>query len=769
MDGTVMTPAIAPERLKLLRALERKALWLASWTIHHANHIRPHEDGLKVGGHQSACASSCALMTALYFHVLRPEDRVAVKPHAAPVFHALQYLLGRQSRDDLVNYRALGGAQSYPSRTKDHDQVDISTGSVGLGPAFTVFASLVQDYVRMHGFAPKATPPGRMVAIVGDAEMDEGSIYESIWEGWKHDVKNTWWIIDYNRQSLDGVVSDRLFRLIDRLFRATGWNVVMLKYGKRMREAFELPGGLALKRWINDCPNALYSALTFEGGPSWRTQILSDIGEEVDVQDLIARYDDDALHDLMCNLGGHCMETLLEAFAAVDDDTPTCFIAYTVKGHGLPIAGHKDNHSGILNPDQMDALREAMNIEKGREWEPFEGVPYPEADLQNFLETVPFVSGPKKWSEPETIAVPEKLALSVGETASTQEAFGKILQEIARSDSDLASRIVTTSPDVTVSTNLGGWVNRRGLFARNHKDDVFHQRRIASAQKWEARETGQHVELGISENNLFLNLGALGLSYELFGERLLPIGALYDPFIARGRDALTYACYQDARFLLVGTPSGISLAPEGGAHQSITAPLSGIGQPGLAYFEPAFADELAIIMRWAFEHMQAPDGGSAYIRLSTRPLAQPKRTITKELEDDILAGAYWRKRPESPDAGAIVSCGVVAPEAEAARAKSDGMGLLAITSPERLFADWRQNGASCHLAKLLSQVSRDAGLVTVQDAHPLSLAWIGAVVGHRVTPLGVDRFGQCGSINQLYAEYGLDTPAITQAAKLSSS
>ena len=162
-------PGLDPSRLACLRELEKKVLWLSSWTIHNANHLRPSRDGLKVGGHQASSASLATLMTALYFDVLRPEDRVAVKPHASPVYHAIQYLLGNQSREQLERFRALGGAQSYPSRTKDADDVDFSTGSVGLGVAMTSFAGLVQDYVRLKGLAPGDAPPGRMVALVGEA------------------------------------------------------------------------------------------------------------------------------------------------------------------------------------------------------------------------------------------------------------------------------------------------------------------------------------------------------------------------------------------------------------------------------------------------------------------------------------------------------------------------------------------------------------------------------------------------------------------------
>ncbi|HIM26120.1 MAG TPA: transketolase [Rhodospirillales bacterium] len=766
---------VDPGPLTVLRDLEKKVLWLSSWMIHHANSLRENSDGMKVGGHQASSASVTALMTALYFHELRPTDRVAVKPHASPVFHAIQYLLGNQSLENLKNFRAFGGAQSYPSRTKDADDVDISTGSVGLGPAMTVFASLVQDYLRRHLKSVQAQTPGRMIAVVGDAEMDEGNMYEALLEGWKHDLRNCWWIIDYNRQSLDGVVRDRLFRWIDRTFRGADWTVVTLKYGKRMMAAFEKPGGKVLKHWIRDCPNDVYSALTFQGGKHWRVKLTADIGHEDGVGELLASYDDDALQDLMTNLGGHCLETILEAFASIADDKPACFIAYTIKGHGLPLAGHKDNHAGIMNAEQVAYLRQRFNIDEGDEWLPFAGLNSRPEDLSRFLGAVPFnaqnTNGNKgsRRKSAAPVPVPTPLPLSAKDKTSTQEAFGKILFELAGTDDALADRIVTASPDVTQSTGLGGWVNRRGLFARDAVADTFKAHNVLSAQKWGANDAGQHIELGIAENNLFLMLGAMGLSHELFGERLLPIGTVYDPFIQRGLDALNYACYQDSRFMLVATPSGLSLAPEGGAHQSIATPLIGIGQPGLASFEPAYADELREIMGWGFGYMQDADGGAVYLRLSTLALEQPKRRMTKALRRDLLAGAYWQGKPGKK--GAIIYSGALAKEAKQAHdrlgkeGKSDNIGLLAVTSADRLFSDWRAKGRGSHLAKLLSSLSPDARLVTVLDGHPAALSWIGSVAGHWLRPLGVEQFGQCGDLNDLYSAYGIDARAIEGAFK----
>ena len=757
-------------RLALLRALEEKVLWLSTWMIHNANHLRASRDGLKVGGHQASSASVATLMTALYLDVMRPQDRVAVKPHAAPVFHALQYLLGHQSRDKLERFRAFGGAQAYPSRTKDGDIVDFSTGSVGLGVGVTLFASLVQDYVRLHGLAPEGAPPGRMIALAGDAELDEGNIFEALLEGWKHDVRNLWWVIDYNRQSLDAVVSDRLFGRIDALFELVGWRVVTLKYGRKLEAAFARPDGAHLREWIDACPNSLYSALVYKGGEGWREHLLRDLNRYPGIRAILDEHDDDALHALMTNLGGHDMEAVLDAFHSITDDRPTCFIAYTIKGYGLPLAGHKDNHAGLMNPAQMALFQTGMGVPTGEEWEKFSGLDLPAEELADFLRSVPLAqSGTRRMTTP-AIDVPD-IPAPRGKRLSTQEAFGRILGGIAAGDSVLASRIVTTSPDVTVSTNLGAWVNRRGIFDRAERQDVFREENVVSAQRWSMSPQGQHIELGIAEHNLFLQLAALGLAGPVFGGRLLPIGTLYDPFIKRGLDALNYALYQGARFILVATPSGITLAPEGGAHQSVIEPLIGLAQPGLLAFEPAFADELAVLLRWAFAEIQRDGGESVYLRLSTRPVDQPERTVDPSLAEAIIGGGYWLREPAPDCELAIAYCGAVAPEAiaayEAVREDLPGAGLLAVTSPNRLHRDWRAatgRGMPGLAERLLGRLRPDAAIVTVADSHPATLSWLGSVAHHAVMPLGVDQFGQSGDLPDLFRHYAIDKNAILDAA-----
>ncbi|GAA4745814.1 pyruvate dehydrogenase E1 component [Sphingomonas daechungensis] len=756
--------------IEALKIIDDRLRWLSAWTIHHANHIRENTDGLKVGGHQASCASMTSIMTALYFHALGPNDRVAVKPHAGPVLHAVHYLLGSQSRESLENFRGFGGAQSYPSRTKDSIPVDFSTGSVGLGVAITLFSSIVQDYLTAHGLMNEQDR-GRFVALVGDAELDEGNIYEALIEGSKHDVRNLWWIIDYNRQSLDATTADRMFGRFDEIFASCGWRVQTLKYGKLQQAAFAEKGGAELQRWIDEASNADYAALTYLGGKAWRDRLLADAPKSKPILD---RRSDDELQRLMTNLAGHDIESMIEAFDRCDDDQPTLFIAYTIKGFGLPFAGHKDNHSGLMNPTQMAAWREAMGVAEGKEWERLEGVgenARPGVDTVLERSRIAREKRPRSFGQLEVPAIPTP----AGDEQSTQAAFGRILLDLAKSGGSLADRIVTTSPDVTVSTNLGAWVNQRGLFRREEIADVFAREKIASAQKWSSANRGQHIELGIAENNLFLMLAAAGLAGDQFGARLAPVGTLYDPFIARGLDALNYACYQDARFILVATPSGLTLGPEGGAHQSINPPLIALGQPGIRHYEPAFADELAAMMELAFKLIDNPDGESTYLRLSTRNVRQVSRE-DDEWRDGALKGGYWLCTPADGAEAAIVAMGAVMPEALAAweelRDDIPGLGLLSVTSPDLLHRGWSASQASrwagggepSHVERLLSKLGRGAGLVTIADASPASLSWLGGVLGQRVAPLGVERFGQTGNLADLFAAYRLDGAAITEAA-----
>jgi pyruvate dehydrogenase E1 component len=588
---------VTPQHVKTLRALEKRAIWLSAYTIYHANMIRPSRDGVKVGGHQASSTSLATILTALYFSALRPQDRVAVKPHAGPIFHAIQYMCGKQTREKLENFRSLGGVQSYPSITKDDVDVDFSTGSVGLGAAATMFSSIFQDYLIGRGLAPLGIPgsappsstssgpsddpTARYIALVGDAELDEGSVYEALYEGQKHGIKNNWWFIDYNRQSLDRMSADGSWRGIDKMFRSNGWRVLTLKYGATLERAFE-EAGPKFRGWLNDVTNDEYGVLSSGGGSAFRASIETWMASDAAVAGdttpnaalarpqlavltrWLSEVDDETLLATCTNLGGHDIQTVLKAIElASKDDIPTCFICYTIKGHGLgPVAGHRDNHGMQMNAKQIDALRVRHGVPEGSEWEPLVAVDGIEtAELREFVDAAPFNIGEAgggggggrraadaRWrrdlvdAEP-ILDVPKQpfdtatAKSSSAKLMSTQVAFGNVMAEIGKSDAPFADRVVTMAPDVATTTNLGQWVNRRGVWGPSEREDKFKKEGGLTLNKWGLSPMGQHFELGIAENNLFTAMASAGLTVHHTGRRLLPVGTLYDPFIARGLGA----------------------------------------------------------------------------------------------------------------------------------------------------------------------------------------------------------------------------------------
>ena len=771
-------PAICDgETIATLETISQRVLWLSTYMIHYANKIRPNPDGLKVGGHQASCASSVNLMTALYFAVLRPGDHVAVKPHAAPVLHAIQYLLGNLPRRLLTTLRDFGGLQAYPSRTKDPAGVTISTGSVGLGAAATIFGALTQRYVRDH--FGKTGGLGRYIALVGDAEVDEGNIPEAIGEASAYGLNDLWWIIDINRQSLDHIAPEGQVTQIARLFEAKGWEVLWLKYGSQQLEFFARPGGEGLRHWIDSCSNAEYQTLLNADGSEIRRAII-EWGQfaGTDMEGALADVSDATLKDLLMNLGGHDIPQILTTFAEAEAvaDRPVVIMAYTIKGWGLPIAGHIDNHAAQLTSAHIAALQEQHGIAEGREWEGYEE-PHPIAGWIKRRQIASPNGRDPAPASPSVPAIPETLDIAFPERAATQGAFGHILVALNEHE-DVAARLVTTSPDVAVSTNLANWINKRGIYAPAEKPNYWAKYDVTSLLRWQETASGQHIELGIAENNLYLALAMLGLSYEFNGELLLPVGTVYDPFVARGLDALNYATYVGAKFLFAGTPSGLTLSREGGAHQSIYTPLVGMGMPGLVYYEPAYAAELECMMCWGLRQLaDRQHGQSLYLRLSTRPITQAVRHSTPEWRRQVLAGGYWLRDyrqeedyEERPRVHLFAS-GVMLEEALQASdlACEDGIyvNVINVTSADRLFRDHFEaagSGAgSSYLDALLPTADRHTPAITLLDGHPLTLAWLGTIFSAPVKPLGVVQFGQTGSVQELYHQHRIDTDAILTA------
>jgi pyruvate dehydrogenase E1 component len=766
-------------RIDVLRALERRVLWLAVRIVDYANRERPQGDELKVGGHQASSASMVTLMTALYFADLRAEDRVSLKPHASPVLHAIEYLLGRLDRRYLTTLRDFGGLQAYPSRTKDPFPVDFSTGSVGLGSAAPLFGALVDRYVETH--FGRGTG-GRFISLLGDAELDEGNVWEAVLEPQTRGLSNVLWLVDLNRQSLDRVVPVIRAAELERQFETAGWRVVELKYGRRLREAFARDGGDLLRRRIDEMPNQLYQSLFGASEEVVLEAVLDGLsdGERRRLQRLLAAYDG-AVGPLVQDLGGHDLGDVLAALQAARAETtrPTVVFAYTIKGYGLPIAGRPLNHSALLDGSQISDLRAAVGLEADNEWDRFEvdspeGVVCEQARQQ--LERRPL-------RERATIPVPASLSTKDPAKTSTQAALGRLLLDLSREEGP-ASRIVTVSPDVSVSTNLGGWINKVGVWGQE-KEPEF-ESFADSPLAWRVHPGGRHIELGISEMNLFLLLGQLGLAEHSHGEPLLPIGTLYDPFVVRGLEGLLYSTYSGSRFVVAGTPSGVSLSREGGAHQSTITPGIGMELPGLVYAEPCYARELEWLLLDALRRLHEPEGEALYLRLSTKPIDQAPFTRAvqargdESLRADVLAGGFRLREPGSRGERVVIAaCGTIVPEALAAAellAEDEGVeaAVIVLSSPDRLYRGWREarlgplrDGSPpgpSHLDRLLAPEERTAPVVTVVDGASHALAFLGACLGVRTVPLGVDTFGQVGSQPALYEAYGISADAIATAA-----
>jgi pyruvate dehydrogenase E1 component len=761
------TAAAADRDTAVLAAVERRVLWLATAIVHHANRVRPNPSGLKVGGHQASSASMATIMTELWFRHLRPQDRVSVKPHASPVLHAINHLLGELPTEYLATLREFGGLQSYPSRAKDPDPVDYSTGSVGIGATAPIWGALARRYV---GRFDDAAGSGRQYSLVGDAELDEGACWEAVLDPMVGELGEVVWVVDLNRQSLDRVVPILGATRLQGMFAAAGWQVLTVKYGHLLQELFVRPGGDALRTRIDEMSNPEYQRLLRCTDAQLRERLP---GEDPDLRALVGTLDDATLRAAVRNLGGHDLDALGEAFTAIDDTRPTVIFAYTVKGHGLATEGHPQNHSSLLTVAQFGELAERLGTDADDPWAPFADGSAEAAlcgDIAARLrrEPVPVAAPP---------AVPADLGRTPSGTATTQAALGRALLDLTRSAPDAAARVVTLAPDVSSSTNLGGWVNKVGVWAARERVDWFADD-PETILHWRERPTGQHLELGIAETNLVGLLGELGATWSRWGQPLLPIGVLYDPFVERALEPWSFGIYAGGQSILVGTPSGVTLAPEGGAHQSISTPSVGLEQPGCTTYEPAFAIEVEWTLLASLARLGRPDGTSAYLRLSTRPVDQALAAVPDDpaarerRRRQVVAGAYLLRRAGGEPAVTIAAMGASVPEALAAADRlavlGHGADVVCVTSPGLLFDAVQARGGrgdgESWILDAAFPARRAAPLVTLLDGHPHTLAFLAGVHGMRAAHLGVTRFGQSGDLESVHRHHGLDANSVVAAA-----
>ncbi len=755
-----------------MESVERRILWIATAVVHHANKVRPNRSGVKVGGHQASSASLVTLMTALWFEHLRAPDRVSVKPHASPVLHAINYLLGELDASYLERLREYGGLQSYPSRTKDPDPVDYSTGSVGIGATQVIWGALAHRYLAGHFDVGVG---GRQIALLGDAELDEGAVWEAICDPLVAKLGEVLWIVDLNRQSLDRVVPDIAVGRLRAMFEAAGWQIVTVKYGPALEALFGGPGGGELRRRIDEMPNEEYQRLLRCDVEEIRDRLPGERRGSRVLRKLVQSLGDEELALAIRDLGGHDLGSVIAALRECDSavDRPAILFAYTIKGWRLPIEGHPANHSALLTPEQLEQLGAKLGASADDPWAPFAPDSL-EATLCAEVAGRLSLDPPERRDPP---AVPVELDRVHSGEESTQQALGRFFSDLVRGAPEVARHVVTVSPDVASSTNLGGWINRAGVWSVGERIDWFADD-SNTLVRWRESDHGQHIELGIAEVNLVGLLAELGSTYARDGQPLLPIGTIYDPFLMRCYEPWAFGLYAGGQSILVGTPSGVTLGPEGGAHQSVVTPSAGIGQPGCIYWEPAFAQDLEWSMLEALGRLGRPGGESAYFRLSTRPLDQTLAALPAEAgarearRRDVLAGGYRLREASAPARVVICAVGALVPEAlvAAAELEAGGVGaeVVCLTSPDLIYRaiEARRGLREGDWAVLdrLFPPERALPIVAVIDGHPHALGFLGSASGLPCTALGVTEFGQSGDIVDLYRHHGIDPETIIGAA-----
>ncbi|BBZ78572.1 pyruvate dehydrogenase E1 component [Mycolicibacterium anyangense] len=757
------------DTLATLDAIAERVLWLSTSIVHHANRVRPNTSGLKVGGHQASSASMVSIMTALWFQHLQPGDRVSVKPHASPVLHSINYLLGELDEKYLTTLREFGGLQSYPSRSKDPDPVDYSTGSVGIGATAPIWGAIARRYVNAHLGSGGS---GRQYSLVGDAELDEGAVWEAILDPGIAELGEVVWIVDLNRQSLDRVVPNIAARRLEAMFDAAGWQVITVGFGRWLQELFTRPGGQALRRRIVGMENPEYQRLLRCDAEQIRVRLPGDGPERSEIAALVTTLDDTELVAAIRNLGGHDLAALNDAFEQIDDSRPTVIIAYTIKGYGLPTEGHPQNHSALLNHDEYAALAARLGMDTDHPWRRFaEDSPMGQActHAAQRLRRQPVDAAPMP-------AVPTDIGRTPKGTATTQAALGRVLLDLIREAPEAAKRVVTVSPDVSSTTNLAGWVNKVGVWSASERHNWFADD-AQTLMHWNERPSGQHMELGIAETNLVGLIGELGATWSRWGQPLFPIGVLYDPFVERALEPWSFGIYAGGQSILIGTPSGVTLAAEGGAHQSIKTPSIGLEQPGCVSYEPAFAIDVEWTLLASIAQLGKPQGTSAYLRLSTRPVDQtladvPEDPAARERRRrQVVAGGYPLRRRDDARV-TIAAMGATMTEALVAANRLEQNGIpanvICITSPGLLFRAWQaRQGRRTAETWILDQLLPADGatpIVSVLDGHPHTLAFLANVQQVPLTALGVSGFGQAGALDEVYRYHGIDTDSIVAAA-----
>ena len=785
------------------------ALSMIDW----ANH-KPENRGSKpkVGGHQASSMSSVDLLMALYLHGLAPGDRLAVKPHAAPVLYALMHLMGLLPRAQMERLREYRGLQPYPTELKNPLFVDYTTSSEGLGVACTIYDAYGARHFDRALAARLGRPPIRATywAHCGDGELTEGQIDESLYDAGRWQLDNLVWIVDLNRQSLDRVMDDsgQLARWVRGKFAAQGWEVDELRWGREAEALFARPGGGHLRAWLEGLDDALFHPLLILDEPSLRRVLAGEAvpgrgGDKLGalytgrapmheegraaVKRLLAEVPAGALSPALSHLGGHDLAVLCRAFdRAREAGRPVCLVAHTVKGYQTSGAGHPENHGGLL----PEAEVRAWGVDRGRpEGEPFP-LPAPGSALARYLERrsgalFPIDAHAYAPAPVDVRAELRAVPLRQRSVVSTGEAFQSL--NVALMKTGVAPYLQFGAPDVGQTTHLGPVIKQTGVFATRDLPDAYAFMREAGMLSfdWRPEAAGQFHAFGIAEGNAMLWAYAFGRRKKLIEGKvpLLPVVTVYDKFFERGFNQLDYAVYSNARFIAVGTPSGTGLSRETATHQSLQTLRMMMDLPGILAYEPAFAADLHAIYLHALSRLWDPDGEAFYLRLTTQPLAQPS-ALPEDHAAQAVRGGYWLVGEDERDGARKVlfvasgrKLGEVREAARTLHAEGIGSRILNVTSYEALWREWdafandprawADAERSYHLHDLFSEEELNLPLVIVGDHLPSVAEWLPGALqrlrAHRF--LGPRRNGEAGDLQSIDAHHGMGVDDIAQAAR----
>jgi pyruvate dehydrogenase E1 component len=804
----VKTAVASGERtpVALYREAENWASWLAAWMVFWANN-KPANKGSKpkIGGHQASALSSASILAAYYLHIRRPQDRIAVKPHAAPVLYALLYMMGKLSRHDVENLREFGGPAAYPVQHDYPGLIDYSTSIEGIGCA-AVIEDAYEALVQKAQFGKRIDT--RYEAVVGDGELTELQIGGALYEAGRRRLSNVCWWIDLNRQSLDRVLEDSpgggTAGWARRLFRANGWHTIDLRWGSYARAVFAGSGGAELRRRVESLPDAHFQSLLLlhpavvrkalagirGDEDEWIAAYLDEFANSAPSENrcaLLETLSDDELKATIEDLGGHDAEALIAAHeeALTITDRPTAILCHTIKGRLMPgWAAHPENHGAVLTAERMDVLRSRLSFPDG---DPFARPPA-DSKLAQFLE--------RRASElfpPETriaVAYPSELLPKWQEirtplsgARSTSAVFGNLNLTYLRTA--LGKYMAFVAPDVGLTTHLGGVIHATGTFDAEPPADLlrFLRERHQQAFAWRLVSSGQFHSIAINEGLAALLAFAFGRTkYAVEGkEQLIPIVTIYDVFWKHAYTQLYYALYDRARFIAVGTPSGTSLSRESGTHQSVQTPAIFMALPNIIYYEPAFAYDMKVLYLWAVEQLTGNDGESVYLRLTTQEIEQPEITDSPALREQVIRGGYWfiNRRGEPGyepvrNVGHIFATGHTIVEAirasEALRREGIFANVCNVTSWERLKRDWEaywlapdvgdDPARSYHLNDLIPDDEVSVPAVVVGDFTPQVADWVGNALGKQITVLGPRGFSQTGSLESVRKLHGIDATAV---------